>query len=195
MTKDGYEVYVMYLALQRHFSTNYDYFLYNGKIKASTEAYSKRNDLFSFEKITKIVKKEDREDFFVAHFLDNSKEWIKNMSKQKFEEYKATYKNFPIRFKQDMEFIKMNNPSSLIWSDTNQIPTIHKYVLDSTLSIESIIMLDRLFPFIDNHDELIKVPFVWPDYINKIRKYRPFVHKKLEDSLINIKDVARSVLL
>lgn len=195
MTKDGYEVYIMYLALQRHFSTSYDYFQYNGKVKASVEAYSSRSDVYSFEKVTKIIKKEDREDFFVAHFLDNPKEWIKNMSRSKFEEYMSVYKQFPIRFKQDMEFIKMNNPSSLVWSDTNQIPLIHRYVLDQTLSMESVVMLDVLFPFIDNHEETIKVPFVWPDYINKIKKYRPFVQKKLNDSLINIKDVARSVLI
>lgn len=195
MTKDGYEVYIMYLALQRHFSTSYDYFQYNGKVKASVEAYSSRSDVYSFEKVTKIIKKEDREDFFVAHFLDNPKEWIKNMSRSKFEEYMSVYKQFPIRFKQDMEFIKMNNPSSLVWSDTNQIPLIHRYVLDQTLSMESVVMLDVLFPFIDNHEEIIKVPFVWPDYINKIKKYRPFVQKKLNDSLINIKDVARSVLI
>jgi len=195
MTKDGYEVYIMYLALQRHFSTSYDYFQYNGKVKASVEAYSSRSDVYSFEKVTKIIKKEDREDFFVAHFLDNPKEWIKNMSRSKFEEYMSVYKQFPIRFKQDMEFIKMNNPSSLVWSDTNQIPLIHRYVLDQTLSMESVVMLDVLFPFIDNHEETIKVPFVWPEYINKIKKYRPFVQKKLNDSLINIKDVARSVLI
>ena len=33
MTKDGYEVYIMYLALQRHFSTNYDYWAHgNGDL-------------------------------------------------------------------------------------------------------------------------------------------------------------------
>ena len=102
MTKDGYEVYIMYLALQRHFSTNYDYFQYNGKVKASKDAYSARNDIFSFEKLTKIIRKEDREDFFVAHFLENPKEWIRNMSKPKMEEFRAKFRMFPIKFKEDL---------------------------------------------------------------------------------------------
>lgn len=185
----------MYLALQRHFSTNYDYFEYNGKVKVSTDAYSKRNDIFAFEKLTKIIKKEDREDFFVAHFLDNSKEWIKNMSKQKFDLYRAVFKNFPTKFKQDLEFIKLNGPSNMLKVEPNQIPLIHKHVIDTTLSMESIIMLDSLFPFIDNHRDTVTVPFVWPDYIKKVTKYRPFVKKKLNESLINITDVARNVLL
>ena len=105
MTKDGFEVYRMYLALQRHFSTDYDYFEYNGKVKVSTDAYSKRNDLYAFEKLTHIIKKEDREDFFVSHFLDNPKEWIRNMSKQKLDEYKAVYRNFPIKFQEQLYFV------------------------------------------------------------------------------------------
>lgn len=195
MTRDGFETYRMYLALQRHFSTNYDYFEYNGKVKVSTDAYSKRNDIFAFEKLTKIIKKDDREDFFVAHFLDNPKEWIKNMSKQKFDLYRSVFKNFPTRFKQDLEIIKLNGPSKIIKVEANQIPTIHKLVIDTTLSMESVIMLDTLFPFIDNHRDSVTVPFVWPDYIKKTTKYRPFVKKKLNESLINITDVARSVLL
>jgi hypothetical protein len=195
MTKDGYKVYIMYLALQRHFSTNYDYFLYNGKVKASADTYSNRNDVFSFEKISKIVRKEDWEDFFVAHFLDNPKEWIRNMSKQKMDEYKAFYKNFPSKFEQDMHFIKLNGPSKMISCNSNSIPEIHKNVISKNLSLETIIVLDMIFPFINKHEENVKVPFVWPDYISKINNYRPFVKKKIQNNFINIVDVARNVLL
>ena len=57
MTKSGYLAYLKYLALQRHFTSNYDYHKFAGKVKASTDAYQKRNDMFSFEKITKIIKR------------------------------------------------------------------------------------------------------------------------------------------
>lgn len=194
MTKDGYEVYIMYLALQRHFSTNYDYFQYNGRVKASTDSYSNRNDLFSFEKLTKIIKAEDREDFFVAHFLDNPKEWIRNMSKAKLDEYKATYKNFPNKFKEDLEFIKLNGPHNMIHHTKDEIPGIHKYCINNTLSIETVIALNDIFPFLDKHENEVSVPFVWPDYISKVYNYRPFVQKKLKNDFINIVDIARNVL-
>ena len=195
MTKEGYEVYIMYLALQRHFSTNYDYFQYNGKVKASKDAYSARNDIFSFEKLTKIIRKEDREDFFVAHFLENPKEWIRNMSKPKMEEYRAIFKNFPSKFEQDLHFIKLNNPANMIFCNEDKIPEIHKYCINNTISIETVCMLDEIFPYIEKHQKVVKVPFVWPDYINKVVKYKPFVKKKLTNNLINIIDVARNVLL
>ena len=195
MTKDGYEVYVMYLALQRHFSTDYDYFLYNGKVKASTDAYSSRNDVFSFEKLSKIIKKEDREDFFVAHFLDNPKEWIRNMSKQKLDDYKAVYRNFPITFKEHLYYLQINGPAKMIKAVPDKIPHIHNSCINGSISLETVCVLDDIFPFLEAHEDVVKVPFVWPDYINKVKKYKPFVKKKLENNFINIVDIARNVLL
>mgnify|MGYP001323202090 CR=1 FL=1 len=69
MTRDGYECYKLYLALQRHFSTTYDFFTYNGKVNASVESYSKRPDVFKFEKLSKILTADQRLDFFVSHFI------------------------------------------------------------------------------------------------------------------------------
>ena len=195
MTKDGYEVYIMYLALQRHFSTNYDYFQYNGKVKASADAYSARNDIFSFEKLTKIIRKEDREDFFVAHFLDNPKEWIRNMSKSKMEEFRSKFRLFPIKFKEDLQFIEINGPSAMIACEADKIPLIHRSCINGTVSLETICMLDNIFPYLEKHEQTVTVPFVWPDYINKVKKYKPFVQKKLQFNFINIVDIARDVLL
>ena len=195
MTKDGYEVYIMYLALQRHFSTNYDYFLYNGKVKASKDAYSARNDIFSFEKLTKIIRKEDREDFFVAHFLDNSKEWIRNMSKSKMEEYRSKFRLFPIKFKEDLQFIVINGPSAMVACEADKIPLKHRSCINGTVSLETICVLDNIFPYLDKDELTVTVPFVWPDYINKVKKYKPFVQKKLQNNFINIVDIARDVLL
>ena len=42
MTKTGYEIYIKYLALQKHFSTDYDYFKFNGRVKAGVDAYNRR---------------------------------------------------------------------------------------------------------------------------------------------------------
>ena len=64
MTRTGYEIYIKYLALQKHFSTDYDYFKFNGRVKASVDAYQKRNDMFAFEKLSKIISNDDLEDFF-----------------------------------------------------------------------------------------------------------------------------------
>lgn len=194
MTKDGYEVYKMYLALQRHFSTNYDFFKYNGKVNVSVDAYQKRNDIFAFEKLTKIIPKEDRIDFFVAHFLDNPKEWIKNMSKDGLERYRSVFKNLPNKFKEDLEYIKMVGPSKML-AVSSDIPMIHKKVFEGDIAIETLILIDMNFPFIDKHAEQVTVPFVWPDHVKKLNKYKPFVLQKIGTDGYKYTEQMRNILL
>ena len=191
MTKDGYECYQLYLALQRHFSTTYDFHKYNGKVKASVDSYKSRNDMFAFEKMAKIVKQEDRVDFFVSHFLKDPKCWIKNMSKPTYEEYKERIKNFPIRFKEDLQYISHSNPKQL-FSVTKDIPEIHKLCLNRTLSLETLVAIDKFFPFIDKHKKEVSVPIVFPDHIDRLINYRPFFENKVTDIH---KDVMKQTLL
>ena len=191
MTKDGYEAYKLYLALQRHFSTNYDFFKYHGKVNASTEAYSKRPDMYSFEKLTKIVLKEDLEDFFIAHFLENPKCWIKSMSKSTLDRYQAQIKNFSTTFRDDLEKISQFSLPGLMTVE-NDIPQIHKLVISNSITIETVIAIDKFYPFIDRHNEQVKISFVWPDYIDKIVNYRPFFVKHVTEFH---KDIMKDVLL
>lgn len=194
MTKSGYETYILYLALQRHFSTNYDFFLYAGKVRASKDAYAKRNDVYSFEKLTKIIPAEDRVDFFVAHFKDNPKQWIKNMSKSGLEKYRALFKNLPNTFKTDLEYIKLIGPGKAIKCDRD-IPLIHDKVMSKTITIESVIVLDMLHPFIERHKQECDVTFLWPDYLMSLEKYKPFVEKNISTSYNTYSDIAKEVLL
>ena len=194
MTKAGYESYKLYLALQRHFSTNYDFFQYHGKVRASVDAYEKRSDRFSFEKLVKILDTKYHTDFYVSHFIENPREWIKNMSKSKWEGYKATYKNLPKKFKEDLEYIKMIGPGAAV-KYTNDIPLIHEKAINNTISKESVILLDSLFPFIDRHDKEVDIGFVWPEHIQSLKKYRPFVLKKTETNYNIFKETAKEILL
>ena len=172
MTRQGHEAYKLYLALQRHFSTSYDFHKYNGKVNASVDAYQKRNDMYSFEKLTKIVQRDELLNFFISHFLDNPKCWIRNMNKSHYEKYKAFLKNFPNKFKEDLQYISQYNPADLM--ATNDIPLIHKLCMENKVSMETLIAMDKFFPFIDRHDEEVKVPFAWPDHIAMLKNYRPF---------------------
>lgn len=192
MTRDGYETYILYLALQKHFSSNYDFFKYNGKVKASTQSYQKRNDIYSFEKIPKIVPKKEILDFMLAHFLDNPKAWIKNMSRVDYEKYKSVLKNMTTNFKRDLETIS-HDPASFLAVTENEIPKIHDYCMRDEIKIESLVLLDQLHPFIDDHEEKCKVPFAFPQHITRIKKYRPFVIQKVDINII--RDIARDILL
>jgi len=180
MTKTGYLAYLKYLALQRHFTSNYDYHKFGGKVKASTDAYQKRNDMFSFEKLTKVIEPSDIEDFLVSHFIDNPKCWIKNMNKSTFEEWKSKIRRMPQLFKDDMIHIKEVGPSKMLEATKDSIPLIHDKVMKSEINLESVVLLDNIYPFLEKHEAMVKLPFVWPDYIKKVKKYKPFIINKLE---------------
>ena len=172
MTRQGYDTYKLYLAMQRHFSTSYDFHKYNGKVNASIEAYQKRNDMFSFEKLSKIVPQDELVNFFLCHFLDNPKCWIRNMSKASYEKYKAKHKNFPTTFREELQYLSQHKPADLM--ATNDIPLIHRLCMEKKVSMETLIAMDKFFPFIDKHNDEVNVPFAWPDHIAMLKNYRPF---------------------
>ena len=41
---EGINAYKTYLAIKQHFTSNYDYKKYNGKVKATEESFLKRRD-------------------------------------------------------------------------------------------------------------------------------------------------------
>ena len=75
---EGFDAYKTYLALKRHFTSDYDYFKYNGKVRAGVESFLKRNDRFFFRKLAKKYDDKELVDFFVSNFIV-SDNWIGNL--------------------------------------------------------------------------------------------------------------------
>jgi hypothetical protein len=142
--------------------------------------YENRNDAFSFEKLSKIIVPEERIDFFVSHFIEKPKMWIREMTKNHYENYKASIRLFPETFENDMQLIASYNPRELM-EVKNDIPQIHKLYLDKKISVETIITMNHFYSFIDKHQQQVKVPFVWPEYISMVQNYRPFFEKRIND--------------
>ena len=195
MTKEGFEAYSTYLALQRHFSTTYDYFKYNGKVKASIDSYKKRNDFTSFEKVAKIIRREDWVDFYVCHFLENPREWIRNMEKKNLITYQDRCKRILSTFETDLQTIKLNGVPETFRIGTG-IPQIHSMCMSGDVSLETLAIIDEhIHPFLEKHKEEVKVPVIFPDFITKVIKYKPFVINKIADTYNSYIDVARKTIL
>jgi len=46
---------------------------------------------------------------------------------------------------------------------------------------------------LEKHEKMVDLPFVWPDYIKKVKNYKPFLLNKLEYKYYE--DIARDVLI
>lgn len=48
----GFEVYKMYLALKQHFTKEkYDFYKYNGKVRANEKSFEESSDRYFFKKL------------------------------------------------------------------------------------------------------------------------------------------------
>ena len=66
----GVEVYRMYLAMKQHFSNpKFDFFQYNGQVKAKEETYQQRNDFWFFETIARRHTKEEIQELTLVSVL------------------------------------------------------------------------------------------------------------------------------
>jgi len=55
-----FEVYQKYLSLKQHFNRNeYDYFKFNGRVRANESSFDKRKDKYHFIRLSKIYKEDD----------------------------------------------------------------------------------------------------------------------------------------
>ena len=87
----------------------------------------------------------------------------------------------------------MIGPGKMVAVKPNSIPLIHDRLMDDTISIESVIVLDSLFPFLNKHEKEVTLEIVWPEHIQAIQKYKPFVLEKIDTEFY--KSIAKEILL
>lgn len=184
MIMDEFSVYKMYLALKLHFTTDaYDVIKQRGKVRASRQAFAKRTDLFSIKKISKNYTDEEVANFLVANFVSGDR-WggmFDTDAGQRYTLWKKKIESLSYNFTQDLDNLIQECEDSGIDSSTiftvskGQHPYIIKAFLRKTISIETLVILDKLTGFIEIFDKEISDTIVWPDISRLIKKYKPFL--------------------
>jgi hypothetical protein len=177
-----YDAYREYLALKNHFTKdNYDYFKYNKKTRATVQSFYKRKDRFWFEKVSR--KKSDQEvvDFFVANFVsckDPETLWIGEIMKEGEERYQNWQKkvqSLSYIFKEETQQLFEENKFEEVFNCSKGHPLLLKKFLSGKISLETMVICDRIFLFGKNFDKKIQDP-VWETVSRRIKKYSPFLH-------------------
>ena len=174
MNMESFEVYRYYLALRLHFTTEkYDAIKQQGRVKASRQAFLKRNDLLAMRRVAETYSDKEVVDFLVSNFITGDR-WKKRIESLSYTFEKEITKVQAFSEKAGITFNDCFIPTK------GQHPYIIKMFLRGDVSIETLVILDKLLNFTSELDNKLAGDLVWPDISRIIRKYTPFLGFKKE---------------
>ena len=177
----AFGAYQTYLAMQQHFTRKtYDFFKYNGKVKASESAFLGRKDRYFFEKASKRFKREDFRDFLLANYVESDEHWIGNLMSEKnlivYKRWKKNVDSLTYNFKEELD--KMweleDNFNMALKQIDGKHPLLYRLYLRKKVSLETMVVLDDLVDYSRlwlKYDDMML-----NDFVSKLQKYRPFLH-------------------
>ena len=180
---EGFDAYKTYLALKRHFTSDYDYFKYNGKVRAGEESFLRRNDRFFFSKLSKKYNREELVDFYVSNFII-SNNWVGNLVSQESEDnyvqYKKRRESLSYHFDSELRWAvdycrdRSLELNKLLLVEDNNHPLLFKFLLQKKISIDTLIIMDSVLKFLTHWDDNLD-DIVWEEKKRLIIKYKKFL--------------------
>jgi len=189
---DPFESYKLYNALKLHFESSYDAIKYNFKTSVTPNSFYKRKDKYFFAKLAKKYNGELK-DFYISQFI-NTEKYIGDMmdseADQNYMKYKKIKESIHRVFSVDINRIREENvPFDDMFKAVNgQHPLIIKLWMQEEISLETVVILNSIFGFIDRESKNISDTIIWPDTRRLIDKYTPFVSfntSKCKQMLVN----------
>lgn len=192
------ECYRTYIAIKNHFTQKkYDYHKYNGKVKASLESFYKRKDRFWFEKMSRTKTEDEIKNFFVANFAscnDPQTLWIGEIIKNGESNYKNWQKkiqSLAYLFKEELGIIcSQDDFISNFKIIGSKHPKIIKLYLSNKISLETLIILNKILKYKANYDKNLEDP-IWEFTSMKIEKYSPFIHIDIDKYKNIVKEIIK----
>ena len=177
-----YEVYQKYLSLKQHFNKKgYDYFKFQGKVRANESSFEKRKDKHHFIRLSKIYKDEELTKFFVSNFVVTKDLWVGNVTspegRNNYIAWKAKIQSLPYVFENEVEAMFDENETfnDIFNVEDGQHPPIVRHVFGNEVSLETFVVLDSILNFSSKFNENIEETVIWPELYSMCNNYAPFV--------------------
>ena len=180
---NGFDSYRTYLAIKQHFNNKtYDFFKYNGKVRANPITYESRKDKYFFEKAAKRFKHDDWIDYVISNITQGNEGWVGNMftgaNLINYQKWKKQVESMSYNF--ENEICIMSDYDGSFNENFKMLegkhPLAYRLYSRRKLSLETMVILD----------DLINYTSVWYKYndiiLNEfcdlIKAYRPFLHNR-----------------
>ena len=185
MMYGGFDVFKTYLAVKNHFTSDYDYHKYGGRVTAKLESFTKRSDRYFFHKLSKRYSERDILDYFVSNFAVDSHKWIgsviNNEGAENYTKFRKYKESFDYHFRNDCVAIRNElDNKSLSFNDgflvdSGQHPRVLRLLLRKKIHLQTAIILDSILSFSKVWDKEITEKVVWPKIKHTLTKLRPFL--------------------
>jgi len=134
-----------------------------------------------FEKVAR--QKTDKEviEFFVSNFVscdDPETLWIGEMIKEgesRYQEWQKKIQSLSYVFKEESQSLFDENKFEEVFNCSKGHPPLLKKFLSGKISLETMVIYDRIFLFGSKFDKKLQDP-VWQTVSRKIKKYNPFLN-------------------
>jgi len=170
-----FEAYKLYSAINLHFTTDYDFFKYNGKVRADEITFESRKDKYMFYKLSK---HEDPLLFLVSNFAEGKKLWVGDLFGKERE---ITYNEF-LRRKQSLTYTFETEIDNLLENfDKNfevpegSYPHLLNLLVRKKISKETFIIIQDCVRFFAKWNKQITDPVLWPQIAKNCKKLHPFL--------------------
>jgi len=176
-----FEVYQTYLSFKNHFTREkYDYFKYAGKTNASITSFNKRRDRYFFEKMSRQKSDIEIKEYFLSNFIteDPSKIWIKEIIQNgegRYTDWKKKSQSLSYVFSEETSSIFTKKNFDSVFSTSKGHPVILKKYLGGEISIETLVILEKILKFRERFDFKLQDP-VWLSVSLILKKYEPFLN-------------------
>lgn len=177
-----FECYKTYVAMKQHFTKDkYDYFKYGGKSRASATSFKGRKDRYFFERMSRKKSDEQIVQYFISNFVsteDPSKVWIGEIiqnGETNFQNWQKRNQSLAYVFGDEVERVFKGSSFDSYFHTSGQHPKILKEYLKGNVSIETLVILDKVLAYVERFDKKILDP-IWGSVSMKIKKYGPFLN-------------------
>ena len=192
----GIDVYRTYLAFKQHFSNpDFDFFKYDGKVKAKESTYHDRSDFYFFETLARKLTDREVLEYMLASFVISEtpqKVWIgdiRRSGKEHWLSWQRTHSSLQYIFSQEMKAVReTGTPFNDLFNISEGHPPILKLHIKGVISLETLLVLDVVLGFLPLWDKKLRDP-LWEQISFKIRKYKPFLSIKTS----NFRDILRDL--
>jgi len=192
-----FETYQTYLSMKSHFTNKrYDFFKYGGKSRATMASFNKRKDKYWFEKTSRKYSDQQITDFLLSNFVTTETPqnlWIGeiiNSGERTYADWMRRQQSLTYLFKEQSKKLLSEKELEEVFSCSKGHPVILKKYLGGEISLETLVIFERIFSFGKKFNRKLKDP-VWETVSMKIKKYVPFLninvfqYKKILREIVN----------